>query len=324
MSPTVTFDFDHYLAIPRLSGLRLSPDGTRLVVAASLPHVEGKKFAASIWEVDPAGTRAPRRLTRSAPGESNAEFLRDGALLFTSTRPDPDARADEAKEREEVSALWVLPAGGGEARVLFAPGGGVDGVRPARGANVIVLGAPLHPGATTFEEDAARQKARRDAGVQALLFESFPIRFWDHYIGPRERHLFGAELAADLALDPEGGLGEPRDLAPDAHDAMRELDFDVTPDGATIVIGWLRNENLTRPAADLVAIDRQSLERRTIASGDAWHSAVRCSPDGRWAVCLRVETGTPERADRPMVWLVELASGAGPRSRAGARRAVAP
>ena len=301
------FDLDHFLSIPRLSGLHLSPDGLRLAVSVARPNAAGTKFSSSIWEVDPAGGRPARRLTRSAPGESNAEFASDGAILFTSTRQDPDLAPAEAKDREDVPALWLLPAAGGEARVIAAPSSGVAGVRTARSADVAVFGAGTYPGARDLVEDAARQKARKEAEVQALLFESFPIRFWDHYLGPRERRLFGAELPSD----PEARAQDPRDLAPDAGAALLEVDADVTPDGATVVTGWRREEALTRPAVDLMAIDRSSGERRLLASGDAWHQAVQCSPDGRWAACIRTENGSLEHADRPGLWLVDLATGEG-------------
>src|SRR4029453_15555874 len=86
-----TFDLDLYLSLPRVAGLALSPDGGRLVTSVALPGPDGKKFASALWELDPAGRAAPRRLTRSAPGEANAAFLPDGSLLFTSARDDPAA-----------------------------------------------------------------------------------------------------------------------------------------------------------------------------------------------------------------------------------------
>ncbi|HEV2871185.1 MAG TPA: S9 family peptidase, partial [Actinomycetota bacterium] len=79
-----TFDLDLYLSLPRVAGLTLAPDGGRLVTSVATPSPDGKKFAGALWELDPAGETAPRRLTRSAPGEANAAFLPDGSLLFTS------------------------------------------------------------------------------------------------------------------------------------------------------------------------------------------------------------------------------------------------
>src|SRR5688500_6773003 len=171
---TDAFDFDAYLRLPRLSGLRASPDGKRLIVTVGRPAPDGKKMHSSLWELDPGGDERPRRLTRSAPGESAAAFTRDGSILFTSSRPDPH-RAPDDGEDEEVSGLWLLPANVGEARLLAAPSGGVDAVVAAREADVVVYAAAVFPGAADAAADRERHQARKKAGVEALLFDSFPI-----------------------------------------------------------------------------------------------------------------------------------------------------
>src|SRR5919198_19006 len=181
--PEPPFDLDRYLSLPRVAGLALSPDGRRLVTSVATAAPDGKKFVTALWEFDPAGDRAPRRLTRSAPGESSPAFLPDGSLLFTSTRPDPQAPPDDD---EEVARLWLLPAGGGEARPVAAPPAGVEALRVARDAGTVVYRTGVHPGADDREADERRQEARKEAGVTAQLFESYPIRHWDHYLGPRE------------------------------------------------------------------------------------------------------------------------------------------
>src|SRR6478752_7954895 len=109
-------DLDHYLSIPRVSGLALSPDGTRLVTTVSTLNGKGTEFASALWELDPAGQKQARRITRSAKGEAGAAFAANGDIYFTSARPDPDKEADD----DPVSALWVLPADGGEARVVLS------------------------------------------------------------------------------------------------------------------------------------------------------------------------------------------------------------
>ena len=131
--PEPTFDLDLYLTLPRVAGLALAPDGGRLVTSVATPAPDGKKFTSALWELDPAGQAAPRRLTRSAPGEADAAFLPDGSVLFTSARDDPEAAGD-AKGDGEVARLWLLPAGGGEARpVADRPGRDRPGAgRPRR------------------------------------------------------------------------------------------------------------------------------------------------------------------------------------------------
>jgi dipeptidyl aminopeptidase/acylaminoacyl peptidase len=301
---TDPFDFDAYLRLPRLSGLRASPDGRRLIVSVARPGPDAKKMHSSIWELDPAGERRPRRLTRSAPGESSAAFARDGSILFTSARPDPDRGPDD--DDEEISALWLLPAEGGEARLIAAPPGGIDAVTAARGSDVIVYAASVFPGTRDAAADRERHSARKKAGVEALLFETFPIRHWDAFHGPRERHLFAAPLPAG-----EERVDAPVDLTPEAGSALVEQEFDVTPDGATVVSGWITPDEIGRTDFGLVALDRTSGKRRELAPDDAWYSSPKVSPDGRWVACTRSEKDVPERIGDLTLWLIELATGGG-------------
>jgi dipeptidyl aminopeptidase/acylaminoacyl peptidase len=304
---TDAFDFDAYLRLPRLSALRASPEGKRLIVTVGRPAPDGKKMHSSLWELDPAGDERPRRLTRSAPGESAAAFARDGSILFTSSRPDPDrAPGDGEDDDEEVSGLWLLPAAGGEARLLAAPSGGVDAVVAAREADVIVYAAAMFPGASDLAADRERHQARKKAGVEALLFDTFPIRHWDAFHGPRERHLFAAPLPSG-----EERIGDPVDLTPTAGSSLVEQVFDITPDGVTIVTGRLTADEIGRTDFDVVAIDRATGEQRVLASEDAWYAYPQVSPDGRWVVCVRHEIDVPERIGDETLWLIDLASGEG-------------
>ncbi|MDA8202429.1 MAG: S9 family peptidase, partial [Chloroflexi bacterium] len=297
-----TFDFDRFVTLPRLSDLRCSPVGSRLVVTVGVPAPDGKKLVNSLWEVDPDGRREPRRLTRSASGEGSPAFLPDGSLLFASARPDPDA-TDDAKR--ETQALWLLPADGGEARQLLAPEGGIEDIRAARSARTVVMAGRMHRDAGTLDADAARAKARKDAGVSALLFESYPIRHWDHYVGPRERHLLSARI-------PEGTepAADVRDLTPDAGAALEERGFDVSPDGRTVVASML-SDDIRRPVVNLVAIDVETGRTRTLSGGDASYDQPAVSPDGRSVACVRTSLGDPETAEEGRLWLVELESGLG-------------
>jgi dipeptidyl aminopeptidase/acylaminoacyl peptidase len=96
-------DLNEYVAIPAVTSLRLSPDGSWLAAAVQTLGPEPSKFGTSIWRIDAEGG-PPVRLTRSAEGESAPEFLSDGSLLFVSKRQEPGSAARAARKKTPPSA----------------------------------------------------------------------------------------------------------------------------------------------------------------------------------------------------------------------------
>ncbi|MDP9792753.1 dipeptidyl aminopeptidase/acylaminoacyl peptidase [Catenuloplanes nepalensis] len=294
-------DLDVYAALPRIGGLRLSPDGSRIVVGVATPDPKKNRYVTALWEVDPAGERPARRLTRSRAGESAAGFTPDGDLLFVSSRPEQDAAPDAAEDGDETAALWRQPAGGGDARVVVRTPGGVRGVSVADDGG-LVFGSALLPSSTGLDDDRERRKQRRDAGVTAILHEEFPVRFWDHDLGPARTRLLAR---ADV---DEGDL---RDLTGHAGLALDdEASWDLSRDGRTLAASWVVAVPHGGHRSTVVAIDVASGERRTLASDEDFeYDAPRISPDGS-----RVAFGVYRRttADDPGdVWLAVVPAAGG-------------
>jgi hypothetical protein len=135
--------FDRFLSLPRLVGPEAFPrwGASRGGGESRRARRQGYEDRALAGRSGRQGEAAPDHSLRG--GRIGREcFMRDGSLLFTSTRPDPDVKADPD---HKVNALWLLPAQGGEARLLLAPDGGVDGVVVARNADEVAFGAYLHP-----------------------------------------------------------------------------------------------------------------------------------------------------------------------------------
>jgi dipeptidyl aminopeptidase/acylaminoacyl peptidase len=289
-------DLHDYVAIPNLTALRLSPDGTWLAAVVQTVDAEGKKFISSIWRIDvsPAGSASPPvRLTRSAEGEGGPAFLSDGSLLFISRRQAPPAGpgADDEPAKDKA-ALWLLPAGGGEASRLAAPPGGVAGVAAARDARSAIFTSPVLPGTSGSAQDAARRKARKDAGVTAILHEAGPVRYWDHDLGPDSLRLQAAAMPDPGADAGAGGhpqpAAEPRDLTPDPGRALDDSHFELSPDGSLAVAGWSVTDDAAAVTGEVTVITVATGERRTLLAAPGYDFGdPRISPDGRLVACLR-------------------------------------
>jgi dipeptidyl aminopeptidase/acylaminoacyl peptidase len=287
-TPSTAFhDLQDYVALPRLTGLALSPDGTRLVTTAAVLNPERTRLRPALWEVDPDGERPARRLTRGSTGESAPAFTSDGALLFTSARPDPD-RSEQPPDAP--AALWQLPAGG-EAHLVGSRPGGLAGPVTARAAASVVATSMTLPGAVTAADDEARRKARREKKVSGILHSGYPVRFWDHDLGPDEPRLVVGDVPADG--DPNATI-EWRDLTPAPGAALVDAGYDVTPDGRTVVTAWGVAEPGGSSRGTLVAIDVESGERTVLADDpDLEFGGPVVSPDGTRVAFWRELRTTP-------------------------------
>jgi dipeptidyl aminopeptidase/acylaminoacyl peptidase len=301
-------DLDAYIDLPRGSGLTLSPDGTRLVTAVQTLNPKRTKYLTALWEVDPTGERPARRLTRSAKGEGGAAFLPDGSVLFTSARPDPEAADDDD---EAVAMLWLLPAGGGEARVVATRPGGVDGVRVAADAGTVVLSSGTFPSSATHDDEKDKRKERKDKAVSAILHERAPVRFWDKDLGPDAPRLFAGTLG--LSDDAPGTVPDPRieltDLTPDAGRALERVQHDVSPDGSTVVMTWgVPERGGLRTALALVDVATGG-HRVLVDDLDFEYAEPRFSPDGQRVAVVREKRSTPYDPCDLRIALVSVADG---------------
>ena len=295
---TAFHDLDGYLALPRLTGLVLSPDGARLVTGVAVLDADRTRYVTALWEVDPAGAHPARRLTRSAKGESGAGFLPGGDLVFVSARPDPDTKPDPDDARP---ALWLLPAAGGEARVVATRPGGIGALAIARSQGTVVLTSATLPSSSSADDDEQARKRRKERKVSAILHESYPVRYWDHDLGPDQTRLLAGQIPSDRMV--------LTDLTPAPGRALDEAEFDVSPDGRTVVTTW----RLPEPGGHrvgLAAIDTASGERRILLDDPGFeYGCPSIAPDGQ-RVALQVWTrSTAAEPPSARLGVLDLAGG---------------
>ncbi|KQO65162.1 prolyl oligopeptidase family serine peptidase [Curtobacterium sp. Leaf261] len=300
MSDSTFSSLDRFLHTPRVTGLVLSPDGSRLVATVSTPDRAMSKYVDALWEIDPAGVRAPVRITFSTEGESQPAFAADGSLLFVSGRPDPQ-HPDDPTEK----ALWRLPLVGEACVIASSPGGlsapvatrnGHAGTEAATDEDtdtavhrptVLVSGSRL-VGSADADEDQERRAARKDHGISAILHDGMPIRYWDHELDDTSARLF--------LVGPDGAV---RDLAPDAGQSLRNTDADLAADGTFVLAASIERVPAGRSHTVIVRIETAgdtvdgAATRTVIADepGDDF-SHPRIAPDGSRYVVARRTRGT--------------------------------
>jgi dipeptidyl aminopeptidase/acylaminoacyl peptidase len=288
-------DLDTYFALPRVSGLAVSPDGSRVVTSIAEVNEKRTEYVSALWELDPAGVAPARRLTRGAKGEGSPAFTANGDLLFVAVRPRPDGGDQEDKP---LASLWRLPAAGGEAIEVLTLAGGVDGVHTAHGADVTMVTTTLLPSATDVEHDKRLRAVRKDAKVSAVLHTGYPVRHWYHDIGPAQPHLL--EIPGGLERSDSGDDSvERRDLTPDPGQGLRGAGLDVSRDGRFVVTSWQVPAPGAALRSVLVRIDVATAERAVVADdpgADLFAPAI--SPDGTWVAFVRETISTPAQSPR--------------------------
>ncbi|MCW2675143.1 MAG: Dipeptidyl aminopeptidase/acylaminoacyl peptidase, partial [Modestobacter sp.] len=299
-----------FVALPRLGGLALSPDGTRLVTAVSTLDAEGTKWLPALWEVDPAGRRAARRLTRGAEGESAPVFTPDGDLLFTAARPG--GRDGGTNGGDPKPALWSLSPTGGEARLVLQRPSGISGVAVAADSGEIAVVAGTMPGAGDAEADERRRTRRKEAGVTAVLHESYPVRFWDHDLGPAVPHVYWVgRLPAETVPGTPAEEPEWRNLTPDAGPPSGAGDdITVSPDGRFVLRAQEVPDGPAGRRSRLVLTEAATGESRVLVDDPlADVGGGRFSPDGSQVVCVRESASSYSEPPDYTLLLVDTQTG---------------
>lgn len=293
-----------YVAIPRLTALSLSPDGERLIAAAQALNEKRNGYVTSLWELDHAGEAAPVRLTHGSSGESLVGFTAGGDVLFSAKRGSGD---------DALPTVYLLPRAGGEARAVIQRAGGVGGLATARGAGTLVVASPtLAAGEGDDGDDRDAAKARRESKVSAILHDRYPIRYWDHDLGPRATRLFVTTPGDASAMAGEKPpMFELRDLL--GHVPGRfsdEASFDVSADGCVVVADWQRHTTNANVIDTVVRIDVATGEVTPIADDPtvSYGSPV-LSPDGTQVAMSRFTVPTPEHAPTVDIAIVSIDGG---------------
>jgi len=233
-------------------------------------------------------------------------------------------------------ALWSVPADGSGSPIrLTRSAKGESGVAFTGSGDILFVSA---------RPDAAARAERTTKKVTAILHESYPVRHWDHDLGPAEPHLFALDLSilretiADStnpsgpdasSTNPSGpdasgsdasfpgqallpfptDLPLPRDLTPSPGRSAETAGQTLTPHGRTLIAA-LRVAEQRAGRFVIVSIDVESGTMTTLFDEEGVDFEVPAvSHDGRRIAFVRADFSTPKGPADQELWVADIDGG---------------
>ena len=228
-------------------------DGSRVVTTIAELSDRRSEYVTSVWELDPYG-RSPPYDSPAAPTVTRRRRSPPTATCSSSRRGRAPGHRRHRPARLAVAVARRRRRGrrGVERARWRQCGAQCPRCRRHRGRR-----ADASVG-TGVDDDRRLRTLRKDTGVGALLHTGYPVRHWDHDLGPDQPHLFDVR---------------PRDLTPQPGRGLHDAGFDVSADGRFLVTTW--------PVAGPGPVQRSTLLRVDVAPGSEPSSPTTPTPTWR-------------------------------------------
>jgi dipeptidyl aminopeptidase/acylaminoacyl peptidase len=274
----------------RIGAVALSPDARHVVATVTTYSTEHNRGSTQLWRLDADG-RGQRLLTTVGERCSGAAFSPDGTqVAFLAQRVD----AGGDGKKDDSAQLYLLPAGGGEARRMaarFEPG--IESFHWLGDSRRIVFAAWSWPGAKGAAAQARRWKQEKDRKDTGYVTDEAYYRYWDRNLPEGRRLTLWLLDTATGRTRPlfEGTPYElPRDSGGEAYAA--------SPDGRHVAFAFdpAAEQKLgNRCAIGEIDLKTSRITRR--ADDAAWDfGAPVYAPDGRTLAVGAAHTGVHHTA----------------------------
>jgi dipeptidyl aminopeptidase/acylaminoacyl peptidase len=292
---THPFGVHDMLAMQRISGTQVSPDGKSLVFEVRTTDLTANRGRLDLWTAPLTGGE-PRALTTHEANDNSPRFAPDGQSVFFLS------------SRSGSSQVWRLPLGGGEAlqvtsfpidvdNFLVFP----DGKRLLLTMEVLT-DAPLEK---ALEDTAARDAQDAASKVKARVYDRLLFRHWDNWEDKKRSHAFVWEIGGGAPVDLMPGMDA--DCPPKPFGGAEELA--ISPDGRMVAFTARVHTRESAWNTDLhvfqTLADGSVPPRNLSVANQAQDGQPQYSPDGRFLAWLAMARPGYE-ADRQRIVLLDL------------------
>ena len=260
-----------------VSGIALSPDGTKMLLQVSTQDLKASKRSTNIWMVNTANGECVQ-ITYSDKSNFSPFWSKDGNTIYFNSN------------REAGLQLWSIGLGGGEAVRLtsFGPGVGSPVLLPS--GNQVIFTSSVFPEAGADASKNAEIANKLATGpVQAHLADGLLERHWDSWRDFQYTHLFRASFSGGVEAITSGKLDYP----------AYAQSFSLSPDGKEICVAT-NIEPVTATSTNqdlfLISVDGDRKPRQ-ITNNKAFDGDPIYSPDGRW-IAYRLQKRPGAESDR--------------------------
>jgi len=266
------------VALRRLEGFVVSPDGRRVIlqIATAIPGKNRRDTA--LWSVNTDGTGL-RRLTRPGKDDPSPAFAPDGRSIYLLSGPRHGQRQVVRLDLDGGTPVPVTQSPVDITSFVLSP----DGTRVAFAADV------FPGGSDTLASTAERSKDEKADPATGRIYDRLFVRHWDQWKDGRRRHLFVQGVAGGPAVDVMPDMDADAPSRP--FGGTREYTF--SPDGTELVFTARDAGREEAWSTDLdlfaVPIDGTTPPRNLTGENPATDTDPAFSPDGTLMAYLAMD-----------------------------------